>query len=306
MLHNQENNADLVLDIGDRVVGNDEAYACTSNSNGIGPVTRSVFMIEKMDEKDGYKDDIVHYGQKIRIVSNPLIFPKKLYLRSLSVSPLHFARFSRKQEVALQTQLNYDTVWIIEHSDPNQRFKAERSPIKANEWILIKHCATDQHLASQHVEYKNDFGTEYEMSCFTFTTLNKSQQLSLEKIGSLSKDHPTKFNLKANMWMAVTSNDPSTNVPVKEKEELNDDIFMGLIHGSIVQNGIYGIRKLVNAFHKLDPTKSGAFNATIFQQAITSAGIQLNTEEMKRLVGIVDPDQKGITYAEFLQFIRVK
>jgi hypothetical protein len=68
----------LVIDVGDRITSQDEAYAVTTNSKGIGPLTRSVFVVARFDENDGFSDDVVHYGQKIRIQSNSLIFPKQV------------------------------------------------------------------------------------------------------------------------------------------------------------------------------------------------------------------------------------
>jgi len=78
MLLNTKTNGHLVIDVGDRIAGQDEAYAITTNNKGIGPLTRSVFVISRESDKDGFTDDIVHYGQKIRIQSNPLIFPKQV------------------------------------------------------------------------------------------------------------------------------------------------------------------------------------------------------------------------------------
>lgn len=79
MLHNHKTNGYLVIDVGDRIPSADEAYAVTTNSKGIGPLTRSVFVVTRVDDKDGFTDNVVHYGQKIRIQSNPYIFPKSVY-----------------------------------------------------------------------------------------------------------------------------------------------------------------------------------------------------------------------------------
>ncbi len=76
MLHNKKTNGFLVLDTGDKVPEQEEAYAVTTNNKGIGPMARSVFIISRGAEKDIFPDDVVHYGQKIRIVSNPFIYPK--------------------------------------------------------------------------------------------------------------------------------------------------------------------------------------------------------------------------------------
>lgn len=76
MLLNKKTNGALVFDTGDRMPGVDEAYAVTTNPKKTGPNMRTVFIVSKADPKDGYKDDIIHYGQKILIQTNPYAFPK--------------------------------------------------------------------------------------------------------------------------------------------------------------------------------------------------------------------------------------
>lgn len=58
--------------------------------------------------------------------------------------------------------------------------------VPANEQVLIEHCATSQFLASDKINYRNDFGMEYEVSVNSYSTNNKSQALNLEKVGKLT------------------------------------------------------------------------------------------------------------------------
>jgi hypothetical protein len=76
MLHNMKTNGFLVVDTGDRIDATYEAYAVTTNNQTQGPIARSVFLIKRADPKDGYADDLVHFGQKVIIQTNPYIFPK--------------------------------------------------------------------------------------------------------------------------------------------------------------------------------------------------------------------------------------
>ena len=46
--------------------------------------------------------------------------------------------------------------------------------IPANEPVLIEHCATSQFLASDKINYRNDFGMEYEVSVYSHSSNNKS------------------------------------------------------------------------------------------------------------------------------------
>lgn len=80
MIHNAKINGFLVLDTGDRLTSTtEEIYAVTTNNKDPGPIARSVFIITRADPKDGFTDNIVHYGQKIRIQTNPYIFDKIVF-----------------------------------------------------------------------------------------------------------------------------------------------------------------------------------------------------------------------------------
>jgi len=69
-----------------------------------------------------HADDALHYGQKLRIIANPMVQgetldgvggSRPLYLYSRPVGTTHFAKFSRHQLVALTDRASYDTVWQV-------------------------------------------------------------------------------------------------------------------------------------------------------------------------------------------------
>ena len=68
----------------------------------------------------------------------------------------------------------YNVVWRVLHADPNLRTKSIGEPVMANEPVLIEHCATAHYLASDNIEYRNDFGMEYEVCVHSYCTKNKS------------------------------------------------------------------------------------------------------------------------------------
>ena len=76
---------------------------------------------------------------------------------------------------------SYNNVWIIDSLNPNDRFERQGEPVKSGECVLFRHCQTIQYLASDNKSYKNDFGTEFEVSAHSFHTINKTQNLHLEK-----------------------------------------------------------------------------------------------------------------------------
>lgn len=70
--------------------------------------------------------------------------------------------------------------------NPNYRNSSLGEPVPANDGVLIEHCATSQYLASDKIDYRNDFGMEYEVCVNSYSTNNKSQALNLEKVGKLT------------------------------------------------------------------------------------------------------------------------
>jgi hypothetical protein len=184
MLKNKATNGVLVFDSGDKITSNDEAYGCTTNDKEMGPCARSIVSITRVED-DG-SDNIVRYGQKIRLEGNSYLIGKKLFLHSTQISPLSFARFSRNQEVSMIGKPIYNTAWKILHNNPNLRVSSLGQPVPANTEVVIEHCATAQLLFSDKIAYGNDFGVEYEVSVCSNLTTNKSQALALEKIGKLT------------------------------------------------------------------------------------------------------------------------
>jgi hypothetical protein len=58
---------------------------------------RSVFIIDRADLNDGFKDNVIHYGQKLRIRINPILLDKPIYLYSEPSSVNRYSKVSRLQ-----------------------------------------------------------------------------------------------------------------------------------------------------------------------------------------------------------------
>lgn len=54
------------------------------------------------------------------------------------------------------------------------RLKVRGQPLEANSPVVIEHCATAHLLASDKLQYRNDFGSEYEVNVHSYATANKS------------------------------------------------------------------------------------------------------------------------------------
>ncbi len=76
--------------------------------------------------------------------------------------------------------------------------------VKVNEELLIKHNGTSQWLASENVNYVNEFGAEFETFGKSFLANNKTQNLYSEKVGNRSIENPLRSQGIQNSWKIVT------------------------------------------------------------------------------------------------------
>ena len=104
-----------------------------------------------------------------------------------------YSSVTKMQECTMHACDSYNTQFVIDSYDPNDRFERQGQPIKAGEPILIRHCQTSHYIASDTVVEKNDFGSEYEMMCKNFAAQFKTQNLELEKKGNITTDVPTRY-----------------------------------------------------------------------------------------------------------------
>lgn len=89
MILNKKTEGYLVFDMGDKIITHDEAYANTTSKQASAPSARNIFVLNKAeDDPDEYSDEIIRYGQKIRIQANKFMTGKNLYLHSCQISPL--------------------------------------------------------------------------------------------------------------------------------------------------------------------------------------------------------------------------
>ena len=73
----------MVADLSTKALGIDEAYVPTVTTTHPGPMSRSIFVIKRVEKSDIFgSDEIIRYGQKVRIEVNPYIHRKTLYLSS--------------------------------------------------------------------------------------------------------------------------------------------------------------------------------------------------------------------------------
>ena len=93
-----------------------------------------------------YDDDILHYGQKVKLVVNPAAIEGSDWdvatcrLKSFTVSQTHFAKFSRRCEVVASGNDSYECVFEVLTPDPAKRLVSEGVPVMAGAPIVLLHC----------------------------------------------------------------------------------------------------------------------------------------------------------------------
>lgn len=173
MFMNKQTNGFLVFDMDDKITSVDEAYACTTTKDAIGPCGRSIMYVECVSNPSTSAQHVL-YGDQVRFVTNPYIFHKPLYLHSCQLTPQIYARFSRNAEVCLSAKANYNTVWkILPPDGPTSPLMGK--PVQANTEMWIEHAATRELLFNDQIMYGNQFGSELEVSCKKCAVKHKPQ-----------------------------------------------------------------------------------------------------------------------------------
>jgi hypothetical protein len=75
MITNKKTKGYMVVDLGSKAQGFDEAFLPTVAQQHPGPISRSIFVIKKAEKADIFgSDNIIRYGQKVKIEVNPYLY----------------------------------------------------------------------------------------------------------------------------------------------------------------------------------------------------------------------------------------
>lgn len=298
----------MVADLGTKALGPDEAYIPTITSNHPGPITRSVFVIRKVEKADMFgSDDIIRYGQKVRIEVNPYLHRKPLSLSSQHLSPTVYSPVSGKQEASLTTRdVAFNNTWIIDHIDPNYRFEKQGSPVEASDPVLIRHLATNHYLASDLNKIKNEFGTEFEVFVHSFASKNRSQNLALEKDGKITGDLPTKFQDDQNIFFLLTAPGPQYSQPIEELNKFTIEDLVKEIKAKIMERSAAGgLRGMIRIFKAMDNNKNGLLDVDDFRWGLMDYGVSISKDEAVQVLKHFDRDGNGqVDFNEFVRTLR--
>jgi hypothetical protein len=201
---------------------------------------------------------------------------------------------------------SFINTWVIEAVDPNIRLEMQGQPVKANDPILIKHCHTQQFLASDCNVYKTDFGNEFEAMVNSFCLLNKTQNLALEKRGNITVDVPTKFQLEQNVFSILTAPSASFAAPIEVLTRFDIKDLLKELQSKIMARSSIGIKNLAKIFKAMDRNGNGNLDVEDFRWGFIDLGFNLTQEEAKQLLEHFDKDKNGsVNFEEFLQAIKV-
>lgn len=87
------------------------------------------------------------------------------------------------------------------------------SVVKAGTPIILEHCATSQYLFTDKIDYRNEYGIEYEVSALCAATKSKTQMLANEGKGTQVRENVHKAVPMQNYWCFETSCDPNSVQP---------------------------------------------------------------------------------------------
>jgi len=204
MMFNHQAQAYISTNPYEKVPKAHESFVITSSTNG-NPSVRNVYEIERVDSYDGFEDDILHYGQCFRCRLEPFSkIPEPVFMHSELVTALAASKFSRHQEVTAMTRATGETKWQILYPDTQCRFEMEGEPVPAGSPVVIRHVCTGSFLASDQIPYANIFGQEFEVHCFHYFSMNKTQNLTSEKKGDITGDYALRRHGLPNIWTVVT------------------------------------------------------------------------------------------------------
>eukprot|EP00199_Chlamydomonas_sp_CCMP681_P002151 CAMPEP_0119111138 /NCGR_PEP_ID=MMETSP1180-20130426/34119_1 /TAXON_ID=3052 ORGANISM="Chlamydomonas cf sp, Strain CCMP681" /NCGR_SAMPLE_ID=MMETSP1180 /ASSEMBLY_ACC=CAM_ASM_000741 /LENGTH=424 /DNA_ID=CAMNT_0007097937 /DNA_START=15 /DNA_END=1289 /DNA_ORIENTATION=+ len=175
-----ETSAVLAVDTSDEDIRPGELNcAATAAPQITSPCARNSFVILRYaspsDPQDaGTGDDIIHYGQKLRLAVHPAALggaadaqggPRPLCLFSKPVTTTHCAKYTRNQLVGFTYRNTFETVWEVVTPVPSQRALSVGLEVLMGAPIMLVHCATQKPLLVEiNQKYPNNFGIELELS----------------------------------------------------------------------------------------------------------------------------------------------
>ena len=144
------------------------------------------------------------------------------------------------------------------------------TPVQPSTELIIEHCATREYLANDHINYVNQFGTEFEVSAKRYAITQKAQQLENEKTGKFVVDLKVKKVTDQNTWQILLASNADAAKPVDAPEELSYDAetLVNDIRRTLGERGSLTIRGVASLFRRSDNDKSRSLDAGELQNGL--------------------------------------
>eukprot|EP00003_Mantamonas_plastica_P031793 TRINITY_DN839_c0_g1_i2.p1 TRINITY_DN839_c0_g1~~TRINITY_DN839_c0_g1_i2.p1 ORF type:complete len:334 (-),score=137.09 TRINITY_DN839_c0_g1_i2:402-1403(-) len=215
-----------------------------------------------------------------------------MYLHSQVGNLGALSKFPGRQQVEFIKQMDWNTVWTVEAADPQAREAVYGEPVKLADAVIIRHCNTNQLLASLKTPVRNDFGLEWELSCKTMLDHHKAEK-------------------EENQFVFHGSDDPESVVEDIVEEEIVEyepaalEALKEKLRAQLKERGTTGIRALGRAFRIIDDNGSSTLERHEFSKALNDFGCYLSPHEVDILFAAFDENHDGsLDYEEFLTSVR--
>jgi Ca2+-binding EF-hand superfamily protein len=232
------------------------------------------------------------------------MFDKPLYLQSLPITPMVYARFSRNQEVSVASKMTYNTVWRIQ---PTKGVRQDRKgePVNAADVIVLEHVATSQYLSNDEIVYQNAFGNETEVSALNKATKSKTQILANENNGHQVRENILKSVDNQNFFQFVFSTNPAAAEPVAEAPKMSSGELLSAIKAQLISRGSMQIRGIGRMFRILDDNRNHKLDKRELSDGLKDYGIHLTDAQTDCLFDSFDRDSNGqVNFDELLVALR--
>lgn len=258
------------------------------------PCARNTFQVVRYQDKNdilpvAVPDDVLRYGQKIQFVSNPELAGGPYYVQSQRTSHSSYAKYSKHQELDMTAKSVWNTVWQVVFPDPQYRDEMEGAPVKIHVPVLLRHCNTNQYMATDKIAYRNEFGSEWEASVHTHLDGHKAEKTQNLFVFVLKEGD-------AHLSISQTA-------PAEQAVDL--EALQTLIRETLKTRGAHGIRGLGRSFRIIDDSGDGMLSQAEFATSLREYGIPLTDDEITALMALYDKDGNGkVCYDEFLSGLR--